>query len=53
MFLSNLPKPAIIAHRGASASAPENTLAAFRLALQQGADAIKLDTKPSRTVIRS
>ncbi len=47
MFLSNLPKPAIIAHRGASAGAPENTLAAFRLALQQGADAIELDTKLS------
>lgn len=45
--LSNLPKPAIIAHRGASAYAPENTLAAFKLALQQGADAIELDAKLS------
>jgi glycerophosphoryl diester phosphodiesterase len=35
----------IIAHRGASGSAPENTLAAFRLALQQGADAIELDVR--------
>ena len=33
----------IIAHRGASADAPENTLAAFTLALQQGAQAIELD----------
>ncbi len=47
MFLSNLPKPAVIAHRGASAGAPENTLAAFKLALDQGADAIELDTKLS------
>ncbi|OQY92704.1 MAG: hypothetical protein B6D39_04325 [Anaerolineae bacterium UTCFX2] len=47
MFFPDLPKPAIIAHRGASASAPENTLAAFKLALHQGADAIELDVKLS------
>ena len=29
----------MIAHRGASYDAPENTLAAFRLAWSQGADA--------------
>lgn len=34
----------IIAHRGASRAAPENTLPAFRLALQQGAEGIELDT---------
>jgi glycerophosphoryl diester phosphodiesterase len=33
----------IIAHRGASYDAPENTLAAFRLAYEQKADAIELD----------
>lgn len=33
----------VIAHRGASSEAPENTLAAFRLALAQGCDAIELD----------
>jgi len=33
----------IVAHRGASADAPENTLAAFQLAWQQGADAIEGD----------
>ena len=33
----------IIGHRGASAEAPENTLAAFELALQQGADGIEFD----------
>jgi glycerophosphoryl diester phosphodiesterase len=36
-------RPRIIAHRGASADAPENTLAAFRLARQQGADGVELD----------
>jgi glycerophosphoryl diester phosphodiesterase len=39
----NFPYPAIIAHRGASAHAPENTLAAFRLAVDQKADGIELD----------
>jgi glycerophosphoryl diester phosphodiesterase len=39
------PHPAIIAHRGASAHAPENTLAAFALALLQGADAIEFDVR--------
>ncbi|GAB4151647.1 MAG: glycerophosphodiester phosphodiesterase family protein [Candidatus Promineifilaceae bacterium] len=38
-----LPSPLIIAHRGASADAPENTLAAFALAQEQGADGIELD----------
>jgi glycerophosphoryl diester phosphodiesterase len=33
----------IIAHRGASYDAPENTLAAFRLAFAQRADAVELD----------
>jgi len=47
MALDSLPKPAIIAHRGASAYAPENTLAAFKLALEQGADAVELDAKLS------
>jgi glycerophosphoryl diester phosphodiesterase len=36
-------RPLVIAHRGASADAPENTIAAFELALQQGADGIELD----------
>ena len=34
---------AIIAHRGASYDAPENTAAAFQLAWQQGADGIEAD----------
>lgn len=41
------PRPLILAHRGASAYAPENTLAAFELALAQGAPAIELDAKLS------
>jgi glycerophosphoryl diester phosphodiesterase len=40
---SDLPVPAVFAHRGASAYAPENTLAAFQLAIEQGADGIELD----------
>jgi glycerophosphoryl diester phosphodiesterase len=44
----------IIAHRGASAHAPENTMAAFRLAWQGGADGIELDvwlTRDNRIVV--
>jgi glycerophosphoryl diester phosphodiesterase len=44
-MLTQIPNPAIIAHRGASAYAPENTLAAFELAVRQKADAIELDAK--------
>ena len=35
--------PLIIAHRGASANAPENTLAAVRMAWEMGADAVEVD----------
>jgi glycerophosphoryl diester phosphodiesterase len=38
-------RPLIIGHRGASADAPENTLAAFALALEQGADGVELDVQ--------
>lgn len=37
------PRPLILAHRGASAAAPENTLAAFRRARALGADGFELD----------
>ncbi len=37
--------PLIIAHRGASFDAPENTLAAFELACRQGADMLELDVQ--------
>jgi glycerophosphoryl diester phosphodiesterase len=42
-MLQDLPTPAIFAHRGASAYAPENTLPAFQLAIDQNADGIELD----------
>jgi glycerophosphoryl diester phosphodiesterase len=44
----------IIAHRGASFDAPENTLAAFRLGYAQKADGVELDvhlTKDQRVVV--
>lgn len=37
--------PIIFAHRGSSSHAPENTIAAFELAVRQEAEAIELDTK--------
>jgi glycerophosphoryl diester phosphodiesterase len=42
----NIPK--IIAHRGYTKDHPENTLAAFRAALDAGADAIELDVHASK-----
>lgn len=40
-------RPFIIGHRGASAEAPENTLAAFALAQAQSADGIEFDVQLS------
>lgn len=40
--------PLLIAHRGASGHAPENTLAAFRLAFALGADGVELDIHQSK-----
>jgi glycerophosphoryl diester phosphodiesterase len=37
------PRPRLFAHRGASGVAPENTLAAFRAAVDAGADRLELD----------
>jgi glycerophosphoryl diester phosphodiesterase len=45
---SHAQTPLVLAHRGASFDAPENTLAAFELAQRQGADGIELDTTLSR-----
>ena len=39
--------PLIIGHRGSSALAPENTLAAFRHAIADGADGIEFDVRLS------
>jgi len=41
------PRPLLFAHRGASLHAPENTMEAFDLAIQQGADGVELDAKLS------
>ena len=35
----------VIAHRGASRAAPENTVAAFRRAAEMGADMVELDVR--------
>ena len=44
---NELPTPLILGHRGAKNYAPENTLASFTLALEQGADGVELDAKLS------
>ena len=41
-------EPLVIAHRGASGHRPEHTLAAYRLAIRQGADYIEPDLVPTR-----
>ena len=41
----SLQQPLVIAHRGASAVAPENTLIAFERALAEGADGIEFDVR--------
>ena len=40
---SSLQRPAIVGHRGASAHAPENTLAAFRRGIEDGAQVLECD----------
>src|SRR5688500_15232326 len=40
--------PLIVGHRGASAGAPENTLAAFRRAIDDGAEGLEFDVRLSR-----
>lgn len=43
-----MPKPLIVAHRGNTKRAPENTLPAFASAIQKGADGIELDVHWSK-----
>ncbi|HEU4767757.1 MAG TPA: glycerophosphodiester phosphodiesterase [Pyrinomonadaceae bacterium] len=43
-----MSRPLIIGHRGASAVAPENTIAAFQAAIDAGADGIEFDVRLSR-----
>jgi Glycerophosphoryl diester phosphodiesterase family len=42
---AGLATPAVIAHRGASAAWPENTLTAFEAAVRAGADMVELDVR--------
>jgi glycerophosphoryl diester phosphodiesterase len=44
----SLPRPWLIAHRGGSREAPENTLVAFERAAALGADVIETDVRLSR-----
>ena len=40
--------PFVVAHRGASGDRPEHTLAAYDLALQEGADGLECDVRLTR-----
>jgi glycerophosphoryl diester phosphodiesterase len=44
----SMKPPLLVAHRGASGHAPENTMAAFQLALEMKVDGIELDVHMSR-----
>jgi len=41
--------PLVIAHRGGSLFAPENTIEACHLAIKEGATALEIDVRPTRT----
>ncbi|GJQ36246.1 MAG: glycerophosphoryl diester phosphodiesterase [Anaerolineaceae bacterium] len=44
-MLDKFPRPILLAHRGDSSHAPENTLPAFASALEKGADGVELDAQ--------
>lgn len=46
--ITTMRRPRVVAHRGASAAAPENTLAAVTAAVARGADAVEVDVQSSR-----
>lgn len=46
-MFEKINQPVIFGHRGACAHAPENTLASFKLAVEQSADFVELDAKLS------
>ena len=45
---SSPKKPLLVAHRGASGYAPEHTLAAYKLAIEQGADFVEQDLQVTK-----
>ena len=45
---SSSKKPLLVAHRGASGYAPEHTLAAYELAIAQGADFVEQDLQVTK-----
>jgi len=47
-WLRSTARPWVLGHRGARRSAPENTLSAFQLALEEGADGVELDVRLDR-----
>jgi acyl-CoA thioesterase-1 len=47
-FFAGLPKVVSLAHRGASKQAPEHSLQALSLALDEGADVLELDLRATR-----
>ena len=48
LLLEDGPRPLLFGHRGFSAAAPENTLAAFRLLIDNGIPGAELDVQLSR-----
>jgi glycerophosphoryl diester phosphodiesterase len=48
LLLEDGPRPLLFGHRGLSAAAPENTLAAFRLLVDNGIPGAELDVQLSR-----
>jgi glycerophosphoryl diester phosphodiesterase len=46
-MIENPAVPLVYGHRGASAAAPENTLEAYRMAAELGADGVELDVRRS------
>ncbi|MFD1824541.1 glycerophosphodiester phosphodiesterase [Mumia zhuanghuii] len=46
--ITTMRRPRVVAHRGASAVAPENTLAAVAAAVTNGADAVEVDVQSTR-----
>lgn len=45
---SKISKPLLVAHRGASGYAPEHTIPAYELAIEQGADFVEQDLQVTR-----